>query len=109
MWDWLSHSIELSKPQVNTIFSRVRDMELECERMTVSTIKEFGLSIDLKSYICEANFYVYSYNIIKDKRSWFNKEIELTKEIEDMMPPSLSGRRSKVSKELSEKLGVYFS
>lgn len=109
MWDWLSHSKDYTKKELNSIISKVRDMELECERMTVGTIKDFNLSIDLDSYVCEANFYVYAYNVIKEKRQWFKEGYSLTPEIEKLMPKDLKGRRSIMSKELFDAMGLFFS
>lgn len=49
-----------------------REMELDNEKRSVQIIKDFGLNIDIDSYIKKANSYVYFYNWIKQTRRWSN-------------------------------------
>ena len=48
-----------------------RDVEADCERIAVKTIKKFNLPIDIKQYCQQANAYVYFYNYILLTRKWY--------------------------------------
>ena len=111
MWKWLNNEIELSKPKLDMIFARVRDMELDCERRTVKLIKQFNMTIDIKEYICQANIYIYYYNYAKVTRKWFPSDIGPSNmdKLFPLMPRSMSGPRSKMTDEIHKSFGFYFS
>lgn len=67
MTDWLhGKDIRNSDKYINA----ARDMELDNEKRSVQIIKDFGLNIDIDSYIKKANSYVYFYNWMKTTRRW---------------------------------------
>jgi len=67
MTDWLQgKDIRNTDKYINA----ARDMELDNEKRSVQIIKDFGLDIDIDSYIKRANSYVYFYNWMKTTRRW---------------------------------------
>jgi len=70
-----------------------RDMELDCERLTVKTIKELELPIDLVDYTKRAAAYVLFYNVIIETRKWYaiGEEPYNNPEIIKLMPDNLDG------------------
>jgi hypothetical protein len=111
MWKWINHEIELSKAKRKIVFSRIRDMELDCERRTVELIKKYNLPINLKEYICFANVYIYYYNFARVTRKWFPDEVSpmTMDKVHSLMPKSLEGKRNKMSEEMFNTMALYFS
>jgi hypothetical protein len=52
-------------------FSKVVELELDCERRSLRKIKKYGLPIDTGKYIQGANSYLFAYGIAKKRRVWF--------------------------------------
>lgn len=104
MWRWLDGEIELNKNDLTIIFSRIRDLEHDCEKRTVKMIKSFDLPIDLEKYICEANIYILFYNLAKEKRCWFPADVgpSSMKDAFALIPKTIYGSRTRnsMSKEL---------
>jgi len=48
-----------------------RELEVDCERRTVRNIRKFKLPIDVRSYIQQANSYLYFYNYALLRRRWW--------------------------------------
>lgn len=107
MWRWIDKEIELKEKEINLIFKRVQSMELDCERRTVSLIKKYKLPIDLKTYIAEANIYVYFYNFAAKHRMWFPNHIgpNSFKKLYSMVPTTMRGSRSKMPQEFYDIYG----
>jgi hypothetical protein len=49
---------------------RTREMELDCERRSITKILNYELPIDTKVYIQKANAYVQFYNYLYESRKW---------------------------------------
>ena len=71
-WEWVGKKKEIKdKKFLDECFKRTRDVELECERMTVDLIKKYKLPVNLSAYIKEANAYVLTYSWVrKYRRQW---------------------------------------
>ena len=67
MTDWLSGK---NIRQYSRYIDLARNMELDNEKRSVQIIKDFGLNIDIESYIRRANSYIYFYNWMKTTRRW---------------------------------------
>ena len=68
---------------IDAYFNAMRDLELDCEKRTVSLLKKYKIQIDTKDYIKKANAYIHFYNYMKQYKRWYpdNKEPHLTPEI----------------------------
>lgn len=110
MWKWIDKEIELDKKEIETIFKRVQDMELDCERNTVKLIKKYELNIDVQQYICEANIYLYFYSYARKNRCWFPSGVcpsDMTLLFKEM-PTDLKGNRYKIPKKIYDIMDTYF-
>jgi len=56
---------------VKTSIKRTVNIELDCEKRVVKTIKKFNLPIDIPTYIKQANSYVMFYNYCLLSRKWY--------------------------------------
>lgn len=111
MWEWINGDIELTKSELNIVFSRVRDLEHDCEKRTVRMIKKYKLSIDIEKYICEANIYILFYNLAKSNRKWFPEDVgpNAMFDVFPLVPKTIYGSRTlqSMSKKLIVKMGHY--
>lgn len=71
-WDWLANKIELEPDDLEEVTRRVQDVEHECECMTIKTIQEFNLPVDLEKYIQTANSYILFFQHAKRVRKWYD-------------------------------------
>jgi hypothetical protein len=87
LWTWLDGSIELSSKDVSDTVSKIRNLELDCEKRTAKMIGEYpGLNINVSEYIKGANSYLYFYEIVRKHRKWCKKAPYKIKEIIKLMP-----------------------
>lgn len=70
VWEWLEGK-PLRNPRELTPY--IRDMEADCERRTVRTLKELNAPFDLERYQRAANAYIHFYNVMAIERKWFAK------------------------------------
>ncbi len=82
---WLSDNT-VNTRKVNKGIASLITLELDCEKRSVEMIKKFKLNIDTEHYIKCANSYVLFYNILKEKRQWYDKAPYTVDEIIDIMP-----------------------
>jgi hypothetical protein len=70
-----------------------RDLELDCERLSVETIQRLQLSIDIDDYIRRAAAYVHFYNVLMQTRKWYEigNEPYNNPVILEAMPDNLNG------------------
>jgi hypothetical protein len=88
-WDWLVNPKKrVSKKRIVDISKRIRELEADCERMAVKTIKRWDIDIDVEDYKKKANSYIYFYSILPEVRSWFKNDSPpyIIDEIMDIMP-----------------------
>ena len=89
---WIRKRIKLNKERVNLIANRIKRCELDCEKRVVNLINKYKLEVDTKSYIRNANAYVFSYNMIKERREWYKLGPQCVPEIIDIMPETFLSR-----------------
>lgn len=53
----------------------IQKLELDCDRRVIQEVRKYNLPINIRKYIEESNSYIYSYNIIYDRRE-FNEIID---------------------------------
>jgi hypothetical protein len=82
----------------------IRDMELDCERLTLDFIKEFDLPIDQLWQCQAASAYIHFYNVIVDTRKWYKKSPFFDKKLLAMMPRTLRGDYKKTPKKIVEAI-----
>jgi hypothetical protein len=101
---WLENRRELDKETIKFSCDVSRDLELDCERVTVELIKKYNLPIDLEDYCRRANAYVYFYNILPETRKWYviGKEPYNIPEILELMPTNLDGDYTTTPEEVAE-------
>jgi hypothetical protein len=71
----------------------LRNMELDCERVTLRIIREYHLPIDVEDYIQRAAAYVYFYHLMAEYRTWYipDREPYNIPEVLALMPTDLDG------------------
>ena len=67
--DWLSGK-NFSKKKINELIDTARNLEMDCEKRAVKTIKKWNLPIDTEEYIQKSNAYILFYNYLKKVRKW---------------------------------------
>lgn len=97
---WLNKTIDLSPIQLKKYTEVVMDVELDCEKRSVSLIKKFDLPIDIDLYIKKANSYVLSYHVVKKMRKWRKVPPYSVQEIVDAMPNHFNLNYKKPNKRL---------
>lgn len=92
--DWLD-----GKPvrNVRHLIAKSREIEADCERRTVRLIRELGAPVDLDRYIRSANAYVHFYNVMAEKRKWYQPE-----RIPYNDPPSLAAANPTLDSDYSK-------
>lgn len=71
-WDWLEREIELDDKELNSIVTKIQDVEHECEVMTIETIKKYNLPVNLDEYILSSNSYIMFFQYAKKYRLWYS-------------------------------------
>jgi hypothetical protein len=101
---WLEGSKELDEEAIKFTCDIARDLELDCERVTVELIKKYDLPIDIEDYCRRASAYVYFYNILPETRQWYviGKEPYNIPEIVELMPVNLDGDYTTIPEEVAE-------
>ena len=71
----------------------LRNMELDCERVTLRILREYSLPMDVEEYCRRAAAYVYFYHVMAEHRVWYTagKEPYNIPGIVDLMPTTLEG------------------
>lgn len=67
---WLSGLVELNDKQLTRYTNLAIDVELDCEKRTVETIKKFELPFDIDEYTQRSNAYAFQYKFVKKHRVW---------------------------------------
>jgi len=67
---WLAGEIDLDDTMLNDHIEAVMNLELDCEKRTVSFMNENNMSDLVPAYIKQANAYVLSYRIVQELRLW---------------------------------------
>lgn len=72
LFDWMNGK-EFSDEVVYTAVQKIRNMELDCEKMTVKELIKHGFDsfVDVTKYIQDANAYVLFHNMIYLTRKWY--------------------------------------
>lgn len=107
MWNWMDGEIELTDKELDIVFSRVRNLEHDCEKRTVKMLRLYHLSDNLEKYIKEANLYIMFYNVAKIYRKWIPDRFNDSKYLYSILPSTLSGSRTykSMSKNIIEFFG----
>jgi hypothetical protein len=83
--DFLSGK-KLSKPRIFKCTKAVREMEWDCEKRSVTLMKQYGLSYNMKRMIQRANAYIFFYTALPTLKKWYKTGPSSIKEIVDLMP-----------------------
>jgi hypothetical protein len=85
-------------PELAWAFSRVRDYERDCEIRSVKMIRKWKLPISEKTYIRNANLYVYSYYIMEALGEWepFTQSPYTMASVVSKMPSTFRARAHRV-------------
>ena len=84
---WLNGK-KYSPKNVKKAFYWVRKMERECEQIAAKLIDKFDLPIDKKTYIKQANCYIYTHYFMEEHRKFssFTKSPFKSKRVQSLMP-----------------------
>lgn len=61
-----------SQKELQNAFRVVREMERDCEMRSAELIQKWGLSINVKNYIKDANIYIYLHYAMEKKRKFWS-------------------------------------
>jgi len=108
-FDWILGK-KYNEQTLSKTHELVRNVELECERMTVQMIKKNGLPINLEQYIKTAAAYVYFYNFARKYRVWYKPECppNKSKNIMALMPKTLNGSFTKMPHKILKAYESYY-
>lgn len=67
---WLVGLVELNEDQLTRYTNIAINVELDCEKRTVETIKKFNLPFNPEEYTQRSNAYALQYQFIKKHRRW---------------------------------------
>lgn len=86
--NWLINKVDIEQKRRKKIIESIRNMELECEKLSVQLIHANGLSsiINPEWYTKKANSYIFFYSIMHQTRRWYDVPPDHFPEIMDMMP-----------------------
>ena len=98
--EWLTTGKIKDPKGINRYIKLNRNMELECEKMSVKIIKQYCLDIDLDNYIKNANAYIYLYTWLKTSKQWYKKPPYRSTKILNEMPITFCKNYGKMSKKL---------
>ena len=100
---------KFSERHIKKCIAKARNLELDCERRTVKNIKKFNLPINLDNYIRGANAYIYFYNYMLLRRTWYKtgKEPYAIKEVCSQMPTVLKRSYESIPKKYVELYDKY--
>lgn len=80
--DWISGK-EFTPADLGQAFAAAKDVELDCERRTLSKIRSFGLPVSTEQYAQRANAYVHFHAQVAKTRKW-NETGKAPYQIEDV-------------------------
>ena len=103
---WLYHGYDYDKSLTDRYINALQDFELECETMSIHTILENDLSVNVVDYIKQANAYIYFYNLVRDERKWCKYAPYTVNEILDMMPEQIITDPRDISEEIYEMIKI---
>jgi len=91
--------------RLRKIYTRKTIMcELNCERRTIKTIKEFNLPINIGQYKKEAAAILYKYLLLCKTGKWYGQSLEKNKNILRKIKPSLRGEFKKVPADIERTI-----
>ena len=101
---WLENKIDLNEKQLREYMQKLINVELDCEKRTVDTIKEFNLEskIDPSDYTKQANSYLMMYHVVARKRAWCEKSPRDNKAVLDIVSDKFDMDYTKISEKLFE-------
>ena len=82
---WLTDKAKLKRSLVKTAMRRVRNMELECEKMALELLIKFDV-INKIQYIKSINLYMFIYTYAFEHHKWYKRTPFRDKEILKLMP-----------------------
>ena len=86
-WRWVAKERSYTKKIVYEAMQITRDLELECEQMSVEMLKKMKIKgFNPKTYIKKANCYVMYYQIMHDTRKIWNDSPYVFKEVWQCCP-----------------------
>jgi len=68
---WVAKEIHLTKDEQLKYYKACRNIELDCERRVITTIKKYNFPISLNYYYRKSNFYISMYTFMYEKREWY--------------------------------------
>lgn len=68
---WLEHKKEFTPEELQIIIDKVIELEEDCERRTVTKIRDWELNINIEDYIKQANAYLFFYRFVQLTRAWY--------------------------------------
>ena len=86
-FEWIEASKRTSKKLLVKSMEIIRNFEREAELIAVQQIKRWNLPINIKTYIKQANSYLFWYSATLETEVWYTKKAPYrVKEIFNMMP-----------------------
>jgi hypothetical protein len=84
--NWLLKKKDLEDSLLTKHMNVIQECELDCEIRTVSKFKEYNVlsKKQIEDYIQKSNAYVFGYEAVKRKRSWFKKALYTNEKITKM-------------------------
>jgi len=67
------HTKLKNQKNLKSRFSFTRELEIECEKMTLDLIRKNKLPIDVKTFTKKANAYICYYHAVEKNKKWKNK------------------------------------
>lgn len=74
VFDWIDGTF-FKKDVLNYAFENIIELEWDCEKRAVETIKKYNLDVDIEKYIKTANTYLLFYHIVRENRKWCSNGI----------------------------------
>jgi len=108
---WIKRKKKFSLDTLKLHTSRIRDLELDCDRRAVNLLEEFKLThiISQAEYISRSNSYLYFYNYALLRRRWWkrNHSPYHNPDVWTNFPPFFMKRYSQIPKRYVEVYDKY--
>lgn len=83
IFDWLDGKF-YKKSIIESATRGVMELEWDCEKRSVDTIKKYKLDVNVEDYCRSANSYILFYHMVKENRQWYKKSPYNTKLVNSM-------------------------
>ncbi len=93
-FDWVTNKVELQGARATRECYLIRDLELDCERRALRLLVKHELPLDRANYVRRANCYLYSYQLMLERRQWPPTGAHLVPELYPLVPDRLLKRQA---------------